>query len=287
MDENLREKIFISYGDFVVKSILNKSVEACDVFPQHWHTAFEVLQIYERELHIKFEDKHFTAVPGDIVIFDSNLVHGARSGEQGCIYRALQFEWNELLGNTPFEQRLLRDLLNGTYRFQTQIHDEKANQLFDSVVKTHDAKGFVQPIAEKGELCRFVAYLMQRYLNTSFLLPGTDARFSSLIDYLKQHFTEDLTTEQLAEQFSYSTSHLCRKFKKAFGLPITDYIHICRIEYAQHLIKEDKLELVEIAAKCGYNSYSYFVRKFRQFAVITPSEWRSRFVSKNHSNESH
>lgn len=285
MNESLREKVYVSYGDFIVKSIYNESNAADNVFTPHWHDAFEILQIYERELHIEYEGEHFTAVPGDMIVFGANVVHGGRTGEQGCIYRALQFKWNELLGDTPFEQRLLHDLLNGTYHFQARIQDEKANRLFDAVVETHDAKGFAQPIAEKGELCRLVTYLMQHYMNSIYFFSSTDDRFDALLDYIKQHFTEDLTTEQLARQFSYSASHLCRKFKKNLGLPITDYIHMCRIEYAQHLIKEDKMELTEIAAKCGYNSYSYFSRKFHQLTNITPVEWRSRFVSTNYPDK--
>lgn len=282
MDESLREKIYVSYGDFIVKSILNESSIADDVFTPHWHDAFEILQIYERELHIEYENERFTAVPGDIVMFGANVVHAGRTGENGCLYRALQFKWEELLGDTPFEQRLLHDLLNGTYHFDTRIRDDEANRLFDAVVHIHDAKGLVQPIAEKGQLCQLVAYLMQNHMHNTYFFSSTDERFTKLIDYIKLHFTEDLTTEKLAKQFSYSETHLCRKFKKNLGVSIIDYIHMCRIEYAQYLIKKDKMEMTEIATACGYNSYSYFSRKFRQMTVISPTEWRSRFVSTNY-----
>ena len=43
MDERLREKIYVSYGDFIVKSIYNESEIADDVFTPHWHNAFEIL----------------------------------------------------------------------------------------------------------------------------------------------------------------------------------------------------------------------------------------------------
>lgn len=285
VDENLRERVYVSYGDFIVSSILNESKAADDVFKPHWHDAFEVLQIYDREIHIEYEGERFTAVPGDMVVFGANAVHAGRTGENGCYYRALQFKWNELLGNTPFEQKMLHDLLDGTYHFEARFRDAEANRLFDAVVQAHDAKGLVQPIAEKGQLCLFVSYLMQQHMSSTYFFSSTDDRFSALLDYIKQHFTEDITTDQLAERFSYSKSHLCRKFKRNLGLPITDYIHMCRIEYAQHLIKKDRLELTEIAAACGYNSYSYFSRKFRQFATVAPIEWRSRFVSTNYLNK--
>lgn len=285
MDESLREKIYTSYGDFIVNSIRNESTAADDVFTPHWHDAFEILQVYERELHIEYENERFTAVPGDMIVFGANVVHAGRTGENGCLYRALQFKWDELLGNTPFEQRMLHALLDGSYHFQARIRDDTANRLFDAVVEAHDAKGLVQPIAEKGQLCQLITYLMQHYVNNTHFFLSTDDRFSALLDYVKQHFTEELTTERLAERFSYSKAHLCRKFKKNLGIPITDYIHICRIEYAQHLIKENKMELTEIATKCGYNSYSYFSQKFHQMSTISPIEWRSRFVTTNYSDK--
>lgn len=283
MNEALKEKIYTNYGDFIVKSVYNESTVADDVFRPHWHDAFEILQIYERELIIDYEGEHFTALPGDMIIFGANVVHGGRSGENGCVYRALQFKWDELLDNSPLEQKMLTDLLNGTYHFKARIRDDHANKLFDDVVTAHDAGGIVQPIAEKGQLCQFIAYLMQNYMSNTYYYSNTDERFSSLIDYIKQHFTEDLTTEKIAKQFSYSETHLCRKFKKNLGVSITDYIHMCRIEYAQHLIKEDNLSITQIAIKCGYNSYSYFSRKFTQMSVISPTEWRSRFVTTNYS----
>lgn len=282
MDESLKEKVYVSYGNFLVQSILNTTTKSDDVFTSHWHEAFEILKIYEHELEIDYEGIHFTAQPGDMVIFGANEIHSGRTGANGCHYRALQFKWGELLGSTPFEQKMLRNFLDGTYHFQAKIHDDTANQLFDAVVKAHDDKGIVQPIAEKGRLCELITYLIKKYMNNNYFFSSTDKKLNDVLDYIKAHFTENISTETVAEMFSYNKSHLCRKFKKNTGMSMVDFIHMCRIEYAQQLIKEDKLSLTEIATQCGYNSLSYFSSRFRKMAVISPNEWKSRFVNTNY-----
>jgi two-component system response regulator YesN len=57
----------------------------------------------------------------------------------------------------------------------------------------------------------------------------------------------------------------------------TDYVNLCRIEHAQVLIKQNELSLNEIAAVCGFNSYTYFSTTFKKIIGVSPKIWKKRY----------
>ncbi|MGP1348426.1 MAG: response regulator [Stomatobaculum sp.] len=96
--------------------------------------------------------------------------------------------------------------------------------------------------------------------------------------WIDAHYTETLTLELMAGEFSLSAAHLSRSFKKEFGIGPTEYITRRRIERAKELISDSRLRLSDIAENVGYQDAKYFSRVFRKVTGQSPAEYR---LSKN------
>ena len=104
-----------------------------------------------------------------------------------------------------------------------------------------------------------------------------DQLMKQIHDHILLHFTEDCSLENLSERFSISKFHLSRRFHEAFGIGLHQYVMICRMTYAQRLIRQGE-PMMSISYQCGFNDYSSFVRAFTRHTGLNPSTWRKQLV---------
>ena len=94
--------------------------------------------------------------------------------------------------------------------------------------------------------------------------------------YMEKHFSEDLRMEKLAEIAGYSVRQFTRLFRAAYAVTPMNYLVNLRMQKAMQLLKNTALSVGEAAWRCGYEDQNYFSRIFRQYAGMTPSEYRSQ-----------
>lgn len=95
-----------------------------------------------------------------------------------------------------------------------------------------------------------------------------------VIAYLKKHFTEDLSLQQLADKVHFSASYLSAQILKKTGMAYSSYLGYLRTEKARQLLLETDLKIMDIAAACGYKDNGYFNRIFRRKYGSSPEQYR-------------
>ncbi len=118
---------------------------------------------------------------------------------------------------------------------------------------------------------------MNRYVNlqTSAQDAGKLAQLKPVIDYLNDHYNEDITLRELAKIISLSPQYLCRLFKECYDLRPFEYLARRRIQEAKRLLITEDMSVNEIASKVGYNDCSYFCAVFKKHEMLSPVEFRS------------
>lgn len=96
----------------------------------------------------------------------------------------------------------------------------------------------------------------------------------SVMKYIDEHITEDISIDTLAELAKMSASCYSKWFKKINGYTTWDYINTRRILLAQRLLCETDLSVTKIAAQCGFNNSANFNRQFKRFSGETPTGFR-------------
>ena len=93
-----------------------------------------------------------------------------------------------------------------------------------------------------------------------------------IIQYIQEHYAEDLSLESIAETFYLSKSHLSRTFKKVTGVTLNTYISTVRIFKAKSLLRAGYC--VNIAGELvGYKSTSYFISLFTKSEGMSPKQY--------------
>ena len=97
-------------------------------------------------------------------------------------------------------------------------------------------------------------------------------------EYLRAHYAETVSLDDLAFQVGLNKYYLVRAFRKTVGVPPHTY-------QIQLRIAEAKLQLAagrpasEIAVMLGFADQSHFVRTFRRYVGIAPGRYRRCFVA--------
>ncbi|MBC2713952.1 MAG: helix-turn-helix transcriptional regulator [Desulfobacteraceae bacterium] len=95
-----------------------------------------------------------------------------------------------------------------------------------------------------------------------------------LIDYIKQHFTEEVSRETLACQCDLNPDYLGKLFKRQLGKPIREYVNELRIQYVAEELKHSGKKINDIAFDAGFESLRTFNRIFYRVMSETPTRYR-------------
>ena len=103
-------------------------------------------------------------------------------------------------------------------------------------------------------------------------LPGHKLRLVTL--WMSEHLAEPFSLAALASMAGMSEFHFNRLFKKATGMPPSQYQIKLRMEAARRMLRETTDSVVAIALAVGYANPSHFAQLFRKETGLTPSAYR-------------
>lgn len=96
----------------------------------------------------------------------------------------------------------------------------------------------------------------------------------SVIEIVEQYYQEDISLQSIAEEVYLSPSYLSYLFKKEVGVSLIKYITMTRLDKAKELLLSGNMKISDIAAKVGYQNYSYFNITFKNNVGVSPAQFR-------------
>ena len=99
-------------------------------------------------------------------------------------------------------------------------------------------------------------------------------KFMAVCRYIDEHFSEEITLEEVASVAGFSKFHFSRLFKQFTNVSFYKYVNQQRIAHAEELLSNPDLSVTEIAIRCGFSSTSSFIRMFKQIKNCTPTDFR-------------
>jgi len=90
---------------------------------------------------------------------------------------------------------------------------------------------------------------------------------------------EPVSVAALARLAEVSSTHLTRRFRAAYGLSVTAYRNLRRVQRAAHRLAEPAVGLVEVAVESGFHDQSHFSHHFRNLTGTTPGAWRRHLLA--------
>lgn len=101
-------------------------------------------------------------------------------------------------------------------------------------------------------------------------------QISAAVEFIREHFRERISVEQLAHLAHLSPRQLHRKFVEAFGLSPQAFIMKLRIQAACEALQAGA-QISATAAEAGFYDQSTFTRHFQKHLGLTPLKYQRQF----------
>ena len=98
----------------------------------------------------------------------------------------------------------------------------------------------------------------------------------SINDYLEENISYPVTLQTLCNHFNISKSYICKIYKEYTSSSIMKYMSALKIKEAKKLLRQDEMNISQIADKLGYSSIHNFTRSFKNETGVSPSEYKKR-----------
>lgn len=238
---------------------------------EHVPNENELLYVLDGKMTLHLEEHLvFQAMPGDFLIVESGIRHRDEfAALKGLRIMLLQFQWQD----TDFFQLVNnRTLLNLSYDTRNEVR-RRLDYMRANWLDTPESLQYAS-IQLHGILLLFYFDLVKSLHNSEqhHLLPLQEAMRRAK-HFLEQNYAEQLSLKQTAKHIGISPAYLSRLFHQEYGVSFSKYLTSLRLEAARKLLQTTRLQIGEIANRCGFSSSSYFIKVFSEHYNVTPKNY--------------
>lgn len=254
----------------------------------HWHSEMEIDFVKNGNAVFNIGDEKVEVREGNAIIINSNRIHSVEPLDSNqCMVLSVLFSPDYIFGgDSSFITTKYREPVRNNYDFpyelieRGKISHKKGLDCITQILNDNLHKSYGYELITKSNLCKLWIWLLEirnrdRQKKSQALIIDED-RVKQGILYIHQHFSENITLDDLAYAVSLSKSECCRCFKRAVDFKPFDYVLKYRIYMSAMMMQrgEYATSVNGLAQAAGFNNASYFNKIFKTYLGMTPTKYR-------------
>ncbi|MFD1178233.1 AraC family transcriptional regulator [Paenibacillus puldeungensis] len=272
---------FLSAGTFITNQSWIHKERVID--------SYEIISPVDSTLYIECNNIPYAIESGEILVIPPHTLHrGIKYCEGRMKFHWLHFSATNLMLKT--EAEVIQEISDNNPDkmvilpiYTNKIDSRRFHVMFNQLLDLYQEKK-MKSYLDAYLTCllydltsEIMDYLIQKEFNGNRLQP--------IQDWIRIHAFEDITLEQIADNFKYNKNYLSRIYKENAGIGISEQIIKFRLKHAKELLTETDLSIIEIASEVGYEDSKYFMRLFKKYESVTPTQYRKTFFYKHYNKK--
>lgn len=262
-----------SWYHFHFKSLKN-------VAHTHWHPEQEILYVRSGALNVMVGKTTYTLQAGDICFVSPNALHNVSTDACNTEYEAFVYSYDLLTlpSSHFFQNAVTAPLRDGRLTLPVVMHsNDPSYQAASAIIEQLCVKG---SNTLQYKLSVFNGLVALHTALTGRLTPVDSCDRSvdnqavkACIAYLNSHYAEKITLDALAQVVHLHPNYLCSLFKEYTGQTLFQMLMHIRLERAAEMLQSTDCTVCLAASQCGFDSVSFFSRKFAQIIGMSPKSY--------------
>jgi AraC-like DNA-binding protein len=215
--------------------------------------------------NILFRQRSYRGIvnPDQVFLSHLNCKQIIKTGDKGFATKRFIFFGGELLQAHLLTTRLVE------YDVITPIDPQSVRYLFKRAYKMMREKpdGFIE---ELMILAQQIFFELGRSIGDDH--PEELCRG---IAFIQRHLNRPIKLEEICHHMHVSARHCVRLFNTHLNMPPMRFVHHQKHKWAESLLQRSQLSIKEVASILGYEDQFYFSNRFKKFARLSPTEFRS------------
>lgn len=227
--------------------------------PWHWHEDIEMIWVTSGSIKVLINTTEHIVNKNQGIFINAGLLHAVQSNaNEECV-----------LQSVVFHPRLIGSIDSVYWQNYVEPVIQNKNLPFFSWKHQFPGKmrlsGAPDPHGRNHSLCEATP--------TTRNIRNAD-RIKAMLQFIQNHFTEEITIADLAREALISESEVLRCFHNTIYITPNQYVKQYRIQRAVRMLADTDLTSLEIALECGFQNSSYFTKTFKAQMGITPICYR-------------
>ncbi|MBQ9976741.1 MAG: helix-turn-helix transcriptional regulator [Clostridia bacterium] len=250
---------------FVLHARLKRTAESLSR-ESNWHGELEIQLCLDGEGSVLLDGNSINIKKDDIITVNSNVIHYT-STESRLEYLCLIISTSFCRQNGIDTSKLLYDSL---------IHSELLLEYFKELTDIYGSDSPIRTAKLNHTVLKILIELTEKHSQINDLSESTSKAFENVkatIRYIREHYAEKFTLDDISKSIYADKFELCRSFKRLSNLTIVQYTNAFRCQRAAELIAEGH-SVNDAAWLCGFHNTSFFTKTFKQYMGRLPSEYK-------------
>lgn len=261
---------------------------------------FEIIIGVRGTLYIRQDDTEYEIGAGDVLLLLPQHLHEGYRISSNLSYFWFHFlfqdDYSVVDGNhtsldysiikTDRDSGALADYLILPIRFTLRSAD-KVTILFNQLLHLDKSEYFMNQGVNFLASLLLVELSQQAVENLTSEVEGdeTTRDLSKILEWIRAHYRRFISVSDISEEFNYNKEYLSRLFKRKIGIGLQEYIHRQKIAKAKELLLSPESDSVQdIAYFLGFRDCKYFMRLFKRYEQMTPTQYRNAYHLTNMNN---
>ena len=157
--------------------------------------------------------------------------------------------------------------------------DPRVLQAMERLLPATDAaadRRLIAPLVIEEIVVRLLQSSAAREIQHAAAMSRHAARIQGALQFMRDHFAQALTVDELARQAAMSPSHVAHRFREIAGVSPMRFLRDVRLEQARTLMLTGQVRPSEAAVQVGFASAAHFAREFKSRFDATPTDYVRR-----------
>lgn len=252
----------------------------------HNHLFFELTYILDGTVSHTIDGRKSTLYPGDYFIMDYGSTHSYETSGDATFSNLDCLFLPELIDPGLRNNESLQDIFSHYLIFcnlqalpvsptQMTFHDTDGTVL--NILRRMQAESETKAPGYREMIrCHLIEIILLtiRRIDNASVAYGKNSVSAYLVNYIAEHYAENISLTELAFQLHYSLPYVSKCFKDETGMTFVAYLQSYRIRQASRMLLSTKLSIPEIAEAVGYRDVKFFTQIFKAATGQSPVSFR-------------
>lgn len=219
----------------------------------HFHSRFEMLYLIEGELEAIINGNSFAAKAGDLIMVNKFEVHYYKFAHKKLKCYVL-----------VCDDEYLEDFYSfyGQKRVQCFGKNGEANEKIKNLLSDWFLVGTENCLRNSGYINLILSVVTSYYM--AFDDGDSNLPLTQILEYLQNHYTENLTANGVAKKMGYSSAYFSCIFNKLVGVNFRSYLNGLRLNKVQNLLTDKSKRVEDAAIEAGFADAATYYRALRR-----------------------
>lgn len=256
-------------------------------FHYHYHDFHKILILLSGDITYCIEGHTYDLSPDDIVLVSAGEVHKPIIRSESPYERIIIYVSPDFLNEYRDDDNDLSLCFRQAFAEQAHVlrlHSSKGGRLGAAIRELDNSlrdADYAHELYHRILFLEFMIQLNRAALHNQVAFIGdsaSNAKVLSILSYLNEHLTEDISIDDLSARFYLSRYYLMHTFKEQTGYTIGGYLLAKRLFFAKELIAGGT-PITDVCYACGFKNYSTFSRAYKKSFGESPRDYRQSLFS--------